>query len=559
MAKRVDSRRLPGVNVFAGEPGAVIDVQLEGEDPEAVTRAWREHAERLLAAVGWAGAFTAARVSRGDLSLFLAAPRDVLYAATEVNELAWACTEAVLAGANDPPLSPGVEDLRRAIEAEHNPRLLALAAAAAARGVAFLADDRDVSIGTGEGSVTFPVDGIPDPDDVPWERVRDVPVAMITGTNGKTTTARLLGAIVAASGRTPGISTTDGLRVGDAAIGSGDYSGPEGARRILRDRRVQCAILETARGGIQRRGLALTRIDAAAVTNVAEDHLGEFGMHSLDDIAEVKLVVAAALRPGGRLVVNADDALLSSRAEATGATLARFSFEAPAGPDAAWVESGRIMLRRAGASRPLIAVTDVPSTFDGLARHNVANALAAALVAAALSIEDDAIIRGLAAFSSGAEDNPGRANLLKVGGVQVLLDFAHNPHGMEALVAFARAIPAARRLVVIGQAGDRDDASLRAMARAAWELRPDLVVIKELSSYLRGRRPGEIPAIFEDELRKHVCPDSSIVHAPSEVEAVRRALAWAKDGDLLVLPIHANRSEVMELIVSHRGAPTQPN
>lgn len=552
MAKRVDSRRVPGVNVFGREPGAVLDVKLDGDDPAPIVAAWEREARRVLAAVGWTASTPRTRVSGPDLSLFLTAPFDALYAATEVNELAFEGARAVLAGGASPELSPAIEELRRSIDDERNPSLVALSEGAAARGIACLPDDREVSIGMGEGSLAFPVDAIPDPESIDWTAVRDVPVVMITGTNGKTTTARLLGAIVAAHGTIPGISTTDGLKVGREAIGSGDYSGPEGARRILRDRRVGCAILETARGGIQRRGLALGRVDAAVVTNVAEDHLGEFGMHSLDDVFDVKLVVAAALGARGRLVVNADDPELLARARRMGTGLSTFSLDPPADPtgEAAWVERGRILLGRAGTGRPLVAVDEVPATFGGLARHNVANALAAVLLASALGLPDDAIVRGLRAFASGPEENPGRANLLTVGGVRVLVDFAHNPHGMEALVAFARALPASRRLVVIGQAGDRDDEALRAMARAAWALAPDVVVIKEMSSYLRGRTPGEIPGILDDELRRQGASPAQIVHASSEVEAVERALEWARDGDLLVLPTHSNRREVTELIRS---------
>ena len=553
MAKRVDSRRVPGVSVFGREPGAVLDVKLEGDDPARVVAAWERQARLVLEAVGWSASSLRTRSSGPDLSLFLTAPRDALYAATEVNELAWECARAVLAGDELPEISPALTDLTRSIDEERSPRLLALADAAEERGVACLPDDREVSIGMGEGSLTYPVDAIPDPGEIDWTAVRDVPVVLVTGTNGKTTTARLLGAIVAAHGPTPGISTTDGLKVGREAIGSGDYSGPEGARRILRDRRVSCAILETARGGIQRRGLALSRADAAAITNVAEDHLGEFGMHTLDDILDVKLVVAAALGPRGRLIVNADDGKLLARARAVGAELASFSLDPEVPRErgvAAWVEEGRIVLARGGAVVPLTPVEDIPATFGGLARHNVANALAAALLAVALGVPDDAIVRGLRTFASGPEENPGRANLLSVGGVRVLVDFAHNPHGMEALVAFARALPASRRLVVIGQAGDRDDEAVRAMARAAWGLAPDVVVIKEMAAFLRGREPGEIPKILDDELRRQGASPSQIVHAASEVDAVERALAWAKDGDLLVLPTHSNRHEVTELIRS---------
>jgi UDP-N-acetylmuramyl tripeptide synthase len=524
VATRIDSRRLPGANLFDAGGGAILDVRLEGEDPAAVVEAWAASVRRVLHAVGWDRERTAWRRSGDDLSLFLTAPGDALYAATEVSELAW----EVASGAPERDVEPALDDVRRAIAEEQSPAWRALRHEAARRGVAFIADAREVTVGMGAGGVTFPAGEIPPPERVAWDRIHDVPVVMVTGTNGKSTTVRLLGAIVAAAGQVPGISTTDGLKVGADAIGSGDYSGPEGARRILRDRRVEAAVLETARGGIQRRGLVVPQVDAAAITNVAEDHLGEFGIHGLDDIADLKMVVARAIKPGGTLVLNADDAILRARAPAaTAAHVAWFS------------------LRDAGR---LLDVASIPVTFGGAARHNVANAMAAALLARALGIDDETVARGLAAFRNRPEDNPGRLNLIALGGATLLIDYAHNPHGMDALVAVARELPAKRRLLLIGQAGDRDDAAIRALARAGWALRPDAVVIKEMADFLRGRSPGEIPAVLEAELLRLGADSGRIVRAPSEIEGVRAALRWAREGDLLVLPTHAERREVLELI-----------
>ena len=529
MAKPWDSRRVPGVSLFSDRPGAVLDVRLEGEDPRALVAAWESELRAILRDVGWNDESTASRLSQQDLSLFVTAPIDALYAATEVNELAFERAAAVLAGERPGPLAEDVTRLRQAIHDERSPALLALAEAAKARGVAFVPDDRSVSVGLGRGSVTFSKNAIPNPDDVPWDRVSDVPVVMVTGTNGKTTTVRLLGAIAAAAGRVPGVTTTDGLRVGDEAIGSGDYSGPEGARRILRDPRVEVAILETARGGIQRRGLVLPRIDAAAITNVAEDHIGEFGVHGVEDVADVKMLVARIVEPGGVVVLNADDPVLAARAAGLAARVAWFSL-APS-------EETRALAR-------------IPIAFGGGAPHNVANALAASRLAEALDLPADAIARGLESFDGSPKRNPGRANLLDLGGVRVLLDYAHNPHGMRALVTLARSLPAARRLLLIGQAGDRDDEAIRELVRAAWALAPDRVVIKEMTAHLRGREPGAIPAVIEDELRRAGAAADSIEHAGSEVDGVRAALGWARPGDLLVLTVHAERGSVLDMLES---------
>jgi cyanophycin synthetase len=151
-------------------------------------------------------------------------------------------------------------------------------------------------------------------------------------------------------------------------------------------------------------------------------------------------------------------------------------------------------------------------------------------------------------FGSNTSDNPGRANLMNVGGVQILLDYAHNPHGMSALVEVARSLPAERRLVMVGQAGDRDDEAIRDLARAAWELKPEQVVIKEMDQYLRGRAPGEVPALLEDEFKRLGAAGSTISRVGPELDGARAALTWARPGDLLVLVLHQQRAAVLELL-----------
>jgi len=563
-----DSRRLTGPNLVSPGPGAVLDVRVEtgGDDASpsvatAISRlvdAWARQARHILDAVGWDAENTFTRAHRTGVSLVISAPIDALYAATEVNE--WALAAAAVLETADPPesLDEAARRLRALIDEESNPALLRLEAAAAEQGVVFLSDDDEASVGMGVGSRAWPVDALPAPDDVPWDEIHDVPAVLVTGTNGKTTTVRLLAAMIASSGRTPGFTSTDGIFVGSELADGGDWSGPGGARALLRDRRVEVAVLETARGGMLRRGLGIPRADGAVVTNVGVDHLGEYGLHDVEDIADAKLVVARAVEGGGCLVLNAGDPVLARRA-APGAAEAVWFSRRPeddalarrlaAGGEAVIVEDGAFTRRRGGARTRILEVDAAPITLAGAAAHNVENALAALALAPAVGVSDEVAARALAAFRPTAAQLPGRGNLFRFGEATVLVDYVHNPHGMAALAETVLALPARRRVVVIGQAGDRDDASIRELARSVFRMRPDCVVVKELTRYLRGRAPGEVPRLIRDELER-MDAGVEIIDGGEELESARRALEWCGAGDLVVLPIQATRDEVLQLLTT---------
>ena len=548
-----DSRRLTGPNLLLDRAGAVLEVSLAPEEAAAVVAAWQENVRRMLGSVGWPGEEIAVRRFPGGASLAISAPIDALYSATEVNEWAWAAAERAMAGAPVADLGEGAEGLRARIAQEANPALLALRDAAAAHGVSFLWDDRHVSVGLGTGSITWPAEALPDPATVDWSAVHDVPVLMVTGTNGKTTTVRLLGAIAAAAGKVPGLTSTDHVEVGGEVVDRGDYSGPGGARILLRDRRVEIAILETARGGMLRRGLAVTSAEAALVTNVAADHLGEFGVFDLPTLAEAKLVIAQAVKPGGRIVLNADDPELLVAAGRLTRPVTWFSLD-PANPwvwshlaaggDACFLQDGVLVLARGSQRTPVVRAEEIPLTLGGAARHNVANALGALGLAAAAGLPVEAIAEGLRSLTS----NLGRAAWMELGGAHLLLDYAHNPHGLAALVELAKSLPGERRLLVLGQAGDRDDEAIRELARAAWPLRPDRIVVKELPEMLRGRGRGEVSTVLRDEFLRLGAAPESITISGTELEGIREALAWARPGDLLVLLIHTQRDEALALL-----------
>jgi cyanophycin synthetase len=545
---------------------------------------WRGRVERARARLGWPGEAetgVVARVHSNGASLALAAPFDQLYTATEVNEWAlcaslherdpshWGgladalAAAAAEAGTHSPDAYPpeiedgaALERLERLAAAERRPHLRALADAAQSRGLSFVLDDEVVSFGGGQGSRSYSLTALPFVADVPWDELHEVPTVLVTGSNGKTTTVRLVAACLRAAGRQVGLSCTDGLFVDATLLDAGDYSGPVGARTILRDPRVEAAVLETARGGVLRRGLAATRADVAVVTNVSTDHFGEYGIHDLDALADTKLTVASIVEPSGQLVLNADDPLLRRKAAGLHARfgpippLAWFARDA----DDEWlrqarseggvtcgVRNGHLLLCIDAGELDLGPIAAMPITLAGRAGYNVANLAAAALAARALGVEPRTIARAFAGFGVDPNDNAGRLMRFDRDGVQVLVDYAHNPEGLEALLGVAASLKGARGRVgmLLGHAGNREDADLERIAAVVARHRPDLVVVKELEGYLRGRSPGEVPRIIRAALLSHGLPDAATpVHA-SEVDAARFALDWARPGDVLLLLVHS--------------------
>jgi len=553
-------------------------LEAAGTTPATIA-GWERRARQAASALGWPAAPVVAATHPGGASLALSAPPDQLFTATEVNEWALAATLAEQAPARrhemiallaaeqpeeiEPPVldeAGAIQRLRRRAEREANPGLRALIAAAGARGIPWFADDEEFTIGAGRGGGSWPLAELPGPAQLPWESLHAIPTALVTGTNGKTTVVRLVAACAREAGRATGWCCTDGVFVDGEPLASGDYSGPAGARRVLRDARVECAVLETARGGILRRGLAVPQAEVAVVTSIAADHFGEYGVHDLAGLAAVKLAVARALADDGLLVVNADDATLSKAAPAAGKPLAWFARDAgqrllaahrAAGGAACAVAGGRLALTHRGADHDLGAVAAMPLAAGGHSAFNVSNLAAAALAAAQLGVAPAAIAAVFARFGADPADNPGRLMRYELGGLNLVVDFAHNPAALAGLVDFALRLRGRGRLaILLGQAGNREDADLRKLAAVAAAARPDLVVLKELSGYLRGREAGEVCAILRRALLRAGLAEAAIENAPDEISAVRQALAWARPGDALLLAVHTRegRAAALDLI-----------
>ena len=538
----LDARRLPGPNVFWSSPAAVLDIACTPDEADAVIPYCEAEMRRMLEAVGWAGEAIRHRRLAGGVSIAFSAPIDVLYAASALCEWAWSSCDARFNGAPMPDFGDAAAKLVAAIGQEANPPLLVLQSAAMEHGVPFLWDDDAVSLGHGDHGETWPFRELPAPGALDWRRYRAVPVGIVTGTNGKTTTVRIARHLLQQAGRTVGMSCTDWVSVNDEIIDRDDWSGPGGARLVLRQPGVETAILETARGGLLRRGLGIDSADAALITNIAEDHLGDFGSQSLEELLEIKWVISHAVEAGGTLVLNADDPLLVRRAGGFAGKIAWFSLSAKnpvvtghaaAGGTAAVFDGERLLMLEGGGSAEICRANELPITLGGAALHNVANALGAALLTKALGLSLEEIRRGLKSMCQ--DSNPGRSNLFEVHGFRVLVDFAHNPQAMQALFAMARSVPAARRVLCFGQAGDRTDEQIRSLARSAWSIGLDQVMVAELPHYHRGREHGAVFGIILDELLACGAKRGQVAHFEEESASFEAALQWAREGDLVVI------------------------
>ena len=551
-----DSRRLTGFNLLGPKAGAVAEVRFEDSDsPEALIEAWTAAVRTITEALGWEGCTPSVRRSQHGASLYFPAELDVLYAATEANEWAVAAARGE-AG----PLEEALEVIRSSMAEEANPALIALQAEAEKRGVPFVWDDDWVSLGMGRHSQTWPWKSLPTPEEIDWEAHRRIPSAYVTGTNGKTTTTRMAARILQVAGMTTGTTSSDGVSVNEVLVEEGDWTGTGAARRVLRHTDVDVAVLETARGGMLRRGLVLEECDAALVTNVSSDHLGEYGVDTVADMARVKGLVFGAVRPDGTQVINAEDPLLRDL-ELPPAKRCWFSTEGRSDfvkaqlqtGARAWVLEEKWLCFCEGEQvERVLSVDELHCAHGGAAFHNVANALGAAGLAQSLGADRSAIRAALRDFGKLPEDNPGRCNIRTVGGVHLLLDFGHNPKGVEAILKTGRLLikdrPNSRLWVSIGQAGDRSDEDLIALAQAVGSSQPDRVSLREVPGYERGRGYREVAHILQATLSTLGISPESIVFHEDEVSSMGAALQWAQPGDLVVHLVHLKREAINALL-----------
>jgi cyanophycin synthetase len=413
-----------------------------------------------------------------------------------------------------------------------------------------------------------------------------IPTVAVTGSNGKTTTVRMIAHIFTRMGRKVGMTTTDGIYIDERLVRKADASGPKSAQMVLQNPRIDFAVFEVARGGILREGLGYGRNDVAVVTNVTGDHLGLREIDSLEDLAAVKRVIVEAVPRTGAAVLNADDPLVADMRKHCSGTVVLFTMQDRNELVERWVRRGRkavaldrdgrgerIVIREGRRVMPVVYTAQIPATFEGRARMMVQNALAAVGAAHAAGGHIHDIRQAMRNFSTSILQAPGRLNLMDLNGIKVLIDYAHNPHGLEMVGDFVERITAEvppggppgtpswqanLRVAVVATPGDRREEDMREVGRVAARHFDDVIVRED--EHTRGRQRGEAAAFVMEGLQEAMRAGARAGSAEvvlDEQEAVRRALSRSRPGDLVVVCVdHADR--VWKELESRRVAAVPP-
>jgi cyanophycin synthetase len=387
-----------------------------------------------------------------------------------------------------------------------------------------------------------------------------VPIVAVTGTNGKTTTSRMIAHIMKTAGKRVGMTTTDGIYIDGSQIMSGDMSGPTSARMVLKNPTIDYAVLETARGGILRSGLGYDRCNIAVVTNVTSDHLGLRGVDTLAELARVKAVVAQSVLRDGASVLNADNEWTVDMTRTARGEIIFFSMDDqnPVILDHLRERGRAVVLRETRQGEmvtivehrretSLLLASQIPATFEGRARVNIANAMAAASAALADDVQLDYIRLALRTFTSSFYQTPGRFNLLDLGGKRVVVDYCHNMAGLEAMADFVKRMEAEKTVAVISVPGDRSDADMQAFGDLAGKTFSQIVIREDDNT--RGRKSGSIADLLSASAVAGGMEAGNITIVLDELEAVKTAVDMADKTDLVVLMVD-KPVEVWEMLTS---------
>jgi cyanophycin synthetase len=391
-----------------------------------------------------------------------------------------------------------------------------------------------------------------------------IPILSVTGTNGKTTVARMIAHALTEMKITVGMTTTDAIQIAGEIIAKGDMTGPRSARTVLSNPSVEAAVLETARGGIVRSGLGYDWSDISVITNIQPDHIGQDGIESVEDLVHIKSLIAERVREGGTLVLNAEDERVATMVELprvarTKKEIIYFSFgedhpvirkHLAAGGTAYFLDKGCLTEATGLTRHRLIDVADVPATLDGTAEFQIANVLAATAACRAYGLSREEIASSLTRFRCG-EHNPGRTNLYQVRGSYVMVDYGHNPDAFQSVCRMTSRWKTSRVTSVIALPGDRANWIAQTAARVAAR-GFDRILIKE-DRDLRGRQPGEMAKLLCQTIHEEV-PYRECSVVLDEREALLAALSEVKDGEVIVV-FYEKLEPILEVLKQFGAVP----
>ncbi|HHU63016.1 MAG TPA: cyanophycin synthetase [Clostridiales bacterium] len=397
----------------------------------------------------------------------------------------------------------------------------------------------------------------------PLHKNYTIPIVSVTGTNGKTTTARMISHIIRGMGLTVGMTSTGGIFINDKCILKGDTTGFESAQIVLQDKSVEAAVLETARGGIIRSGLGYDLANVGIITNISEDHLGVDGIYTLEDMAFVKSLVVEAVKDDGYSVLNADDPIVVSVSSRARGSIIYFSRccnniivqkHVSQGNTGVVLKENFITVINGETTTKVIEVNQIPATLGGRLKYNIENSLAAVAACCALNIPVDIIFKGLKTFYTDELQNPGRFNIFNVGNFRVVVDYGHNKAGYKAVLEGAKKMGATRLVGIIGVPGDRDNESIMDIGKICGQML-DEIIIKE-DSDTRGRKVGEVSRLLEMGVISSGKSRKAVKIILREEEALKHAMYNAQPGDMIII-FYEKLDVILDIIKEYSKAMEQ--
>ena len=551
------SRRLVGPNLFFKETGTVLDIPLK-DNKEKMTELFYQEAKRLLPELGWTEIKLAHKFFYNGVRYAMTAPVDITMPACDVIDFIWLSTREIIEKGQAKTIQEAKDILLPVIDEDKNLAYRKLYSIAKSKGFNVFRDKNKAFIGSGKGCYEIDLNNL-DFDNIPWESIYDIPAVIVTGTNGKTTTVRLTDFICRYAGKVTGYTSTDWVKVNDELIDEGDYSGPTGHQFVLTNPTVEVALLESARGGLLKRGLIETFVNSAAVTNVSADHLGEDGIETVAELAEAKAIVFRTMGENSHAIVNIDNKYMKERFDSLESKKIIVT-QNPENHDmdyylansdyACIVENGAFYWIDKQSKTKLLNVIDAPLTVKGFAKHNIENAMVAISLSFKLNIDLNIVTSALKAYVNDTKVNRGRANFFELSDNKTaVVDYAHNEASMDALLHMMKAYDkGGKKYLMIGTTGDRKNL-ISDINDIILKHKVDFIVLKETTEHLRGAEPEELPELIRQDLAKKgfdIENNSHQVYA--EVDGAKFIIDKLQPNDLAILCCQADIPGVIEYL-----------
>lgn len=554
------SSRLLGQNRFFNTCGAILDISLT-KNIEKTAEGFASIFTEIIAKLPIKEYTIVVDTFSSGFSLAISYPFDLMYTMCDIMDHIWESFAKSIDDGTPVDLEYLVEKFKGFIKHDKNMPLRKIYIKAAKKKINCSIFKEDLVIGSGKKSFSIKLKKLKKVSDIPWEKVGDIPILLVTGTNGKTTTVRLTEFICRTAKMKTGECDSDFVMINGKIKDEGDLSGPTGHLTVLSNPKVEVAILEAARGGLVKRGLMPNYALAATVTNIAHDHIGQNGVDNLSDLANLKSIVYSGIKQDGIAIVNLDDKQLSklqltaSRKAFISTKLSEAKISTYLTPDnfIVFIYKGKIVIKSHNGSYLLNKLTDIPLTVNGLAKYNYENILHAVALSFSLGCTPKQIVKGLTKFGANDKSNFGRWNYFKTPkNGHLVIDTAHNPAGLNQVLKLANDFRKLHKLngrlgLMYGITGDRRDTA-PTTAKIISDNKVDHVVIKEILSTFRGSTPGEMPKLLKQELEKIGYPKDKIKIISVELENAKFIINQSKPDDIYILCVHEMVPETISLI-----------